>query len=377
MNDLNNVETPCLILDKSKLYKNCLLLRERCKNLNITLRPHVKTPKSIEIARIALDKKSGPITVSTLNEAEYFASSGFSDILYAVGIAPNKFSRVSYLQKKYNCKIRIILDSVEIAKLLSDFSNLNDEKFEVLIEIDCGESRGGIDPDDRALKDISLIFNVNKNIEFLGVMTHAGHSYNSDNKSEIKKIANHERDTALKAVKNLNEINQLCKIVSVGSTPTVLYASHLNGITECRCGIYMLWDLSQVSRKICKFEDIAISVLATVINHNHQKNRIIVDAGALALSKDISANKFMPYVGFGVVCEINSTKPLDGISINEVHQEHGTINLPSKKWFKNFPLGSVIRILPNHSCITCAGHDKYYVVENNNIIDIWERKNGW
>ena len=130
--NLEELNTPCLLLDKARLEKNCSLAREKCIELKTILRPHVKTPKSIEVAKIALDNKFGPITVSTLEEAKYFAASGFKDILYAVCIIPRKLSRLDFLQHKYNCVIRIVIDSILVAKAVVDYSNLHSTKFEIL-----------------------------------------------------------------------------------------------------------------------------------------------------------------------------------------------------------------------------------------------------
>ena len=149
--NLEELNTPCLVLDKTRLEKNCSLAREKCIKLNTILRPHVKTPKSIEVAKIALDNEIGPITVSTLEEAEYFAFSGFKDILYAVCIIPRKFGRLDFIQKKYNCVIRIVIDSILIAKAIVDYSKLHSTKFEIFIEIDCGEGRSGLDFEDKKL----------------------------------------------------------------------------------------------------------------------------------------------------------------------------------------------------------------------------------
>ena len=163
INNLEELETPCLILDKNILEKNCLRARQRCIQLNTILRPHVKTPKSIEVAKIALDQEIGPITVSTLQEAEYFASAGFKDILYAVSIIPRKLTRLNFIQQKYNCLVRLVLDSIFVAKAIVNFSNLNNAKFEILIEIDCGEGRSGIGFEDQKILEISKIFSNCKN----------------------------------------------------------------------------------------------------------------------------------------------------------------------------------------------------------------------
>ena len=376
VSNLEELNTPCLILDKTLLEKNCSLARKKCVELKTILRPHVKTPKSIEVAKIALDNEVGPITVSTLDEAEYFATSGFKDILYAVCIIPKKLARLDFLQKKHDCVIRIIIDSILVAKAIVDYSNSHSTKFETLIEIDCGEGRSGLYFEDKKVVEISKIFSECNKTNLVGVLTHAGHSYTTDNKVEILSIANKERDDALAAVKYFSNFNHNNPIISIGSTPTMLFASHLNDISEVRAGIYMFWDLAQASRGICEIEDIAVTVLASVIGHNHQKKKIIIDAGALALSKDISANKFMPEVGYGLVCDPNSGKYL-GLNISEIHQEHGAIDISNSDWFDNLPIGSLVRVLPNHSCLTCAGHSSYNVLENNMIIDNWRRTNGW
>jgi D-serine deaminase-like pyridoxal phosphate-dependent protein len=375
--NLEELDTPCLILDKSLLEKNCFKARKKCLELNTILRPHVKTPKSIEVAKIALDNQEGPITVSTLNEAEYFASAGFKDILYAVCIIPKKLKRLNFIQQKYSCMIRMVIDSVFVAQEILNYSKLHNANFEILIEIDCGEGRSGLFHQDQKIRDISRVFAENDQTNLIGVLTHAGHSYSTKDKNEILSISNIERAEALASIKNFSNFNKMSPVISVGSTPTMFLASNLDGISEIRAGIYMFWDLAQASRGICKIEEIAISVLASVIGHNHQRKRIIIDAGSLALSKDVSANNFMKEAGYGLVCNPDTGIPFDGLNVSEVHQEHGSIDLESTDWFENFPIGSLVRILPNHACLTCAAHEKYNVLENEQITESWSRTNGW
>ena len=375
--NLEELDTPCLILDKSLLEKNCFKARKKCLELNTILRPHVKTPKSIEIAKIALDNQEGPITVSTLNEAEYFASAGFKDILYAVCIIPKKLKRLNFIQQKYSCMIRMVIDSVFVAQEILNYSKLHNANFEILIEIDCGEGRSGLFHQDQKIRDISRVFAEYEQTNLIGVLTHAGHSYSTKDKNEILSISNIERAEALASIKNFSNFNKMSPVISVGSTPTMFLASNLDGISEIRAGIYMFWDLAQASRGICKIEEIAISVLASVIGHNHQRKRIIIDAGSLALSKDLSANNFMKEAGYGLVCNPDTGIPFDGLNVSEVHQEHGSIDLETIDWFDNFPIGSLVRILPNHACLTCAAHEKYNVLENEQITESWSRTNGW
>ena len=377
IDNLNELNTPTLILDKKILEKNCYKARKKCSELKTILRPHVKTPKSIEVAKIALGKDIGPITVSTLEEAEYFASSGFKDITYAVCIIPSKLNRLNYIQLKYNCIIRMVIDSVFVAKEIVNYSKLHHTNFEILIEIDCGEGRSGLNYQDKKIEEISKLFNLNIFTKLLGVLAHAGHSYSTKNKNEIISISKIEREEALASLKNFVNSKNQYPVISIGSTPTIFYAQDLKGITEVRAGIYMFWDLAQASRGICKIEDIALTVLASVIGHNQQKGKILIDAGALALSKDLSANKFMPEVGYGLVCDPHNVVPYNGLNISEVHQEHGSINIDNKRWFDELPIGSLVRILPNHACLTCAAYNKYNILEKGRIADIWSRTNGW
>ena len=208
-------------------------------------------------------------------------------------------------------------------------------------------------------------------------MTHAGHSYGTNDPGEVARIAAIERDAAVTAAAMICGAGVRCEIVSVGSTPTVLHAEHLDGVTEARAGIYMLWDLAQLSRNMCREDEIAVSVLASVIGHNRQGRTLILDAGALALSKDIGANKYLPGVGYGYVCDAHSLARLGSLAVDVVHQEHGTVAVDDEAWFERLPVGSLVRVLPNHACLTCAGYDVYQVMRGTAVVDRWARVNGW
>ena len=287
-----------------------------------------------------------------------------------------KLKEIKAIQEKYNCKIQIVIDSLVMSKIVLDYSLENKVPLDVMLEIDSGEGRGGLKPSKKNIKEISSMFLSNKKY-IKGVMTHAGHSYKTNDPKKICSIAEKERNEVLTAARIVRRLGHPCPVVSLGSTPTILFASNLDGVSEVRCGVYMFWDLAQASKNICTLEDIAVTVLATIIGHNKQKNKIIIDAGALALSKDISANQFMPKAGFGLICESQTGKPLGNLNISEVHQEHGSINIANNKYFDLLPIGSKVRILPNHTCITCAGHEQYNILEKNVITGTWARINGW
>ena len=359
-----DIETPALILDPDRLEANAARMRDHCAARGITLRPHVKTPKSVDVAKVATAGRMNTITVSTLAEAEHFAHAGFDDILYAVGITPNKFAHVARIAETGKT-IRLTLDSIEMAQAVAA-SPLDNP---VLIEVDCGEHRGGLPWDDPAALEIARCLGQ----QFAGIMAHAGHSYATDDLAEVARVAEAEVAAATGLADRLRSEGLTVGIVSVGSTPTVLHAPHLDGVTEVRAGIYLLCDLSQYGRNICRLDDIALTVLATVIGHNRKAGVLTVDAGALAMSKDIGANTYLPSAKYGWLCDAETLTPL-GASIDIVHQEHGTVTVTDPTLYDRLPIGSLVRILPGHACLTAAGgYSRFHLTDGR----IWDRIDGW
>ena len=273
--------TPALILDRERLSANAARMREKVRRLKVTLRPHVKTSKSIDILRILQGGDDLPITVSTLAEARYFFKRGVSDILYAVGIAPVKLPEVAILIGE-GCTPRLILDTLDAAAQVRAFTENEKVPIEVLIEIDSDGHRAGVASDDPLLIEIGEQLGP----LLVGVMTHAGASYECRTRDEFERMAEQERRETVEAAERLRAAGQKCPIVSVGSTPTVHYSSRLDGVTEVRAGVYAFGDLVQAELGTCTIEDIAIGVLTSVIGHNVRHGRVLVDAGFLALSRD-------------------------------------------------------------------------------------------
>lgn len=369
VDDLAGLETPCLLLDLDRLKRNIDRFNGIAANHGVTLRPHLKTLKSVEAARLAVGD-DGPVTVSTLAEAEHFAAAGYRDILYAVGMAPAKLGRVARIQAATGARILLVTDSARLAKAAAG------RGFSFLIEVDCGDQRGGLPADSDHLLVVAKAL-ADGGSEVAGVMTHAGHSYGSDDVQEIAAIAEVERQTAVAAAARLREAGYAAPIVSVGSTPTAAYAKDLTGVTELRAGVYMPFDLDQMSRGVCGPDDLALSVLGTVIGHNRAAGRILIDAGGLALSKDISAHGFMPRAGYGLAADAATGALLPDLAINAVSQEHGKIEVPDPVWFERLPVGAQVRVLPNHACFTAAAYPGYRLIEGGALVGSWNRVNGW
>jgi D-serine deaminase-like pyridoxal phosphate-dependent protein len=373
---LEGLETPCLLLDVDRLDRNCERMQARARALDVKLRPHLKTAKSVEVAARAVDG-SRSITVSTLKEAEYFARHGYADIVCATAIVPAKLAHAMRIQAATGCDLILVTDALATVHAAARFAAANKTAFSFLVEIDCGEHRSGLPPTDAAVVEIAQALEESPGLRFRGVLTHAGHSYGTSEPGEVAKIAAIERDAAVTAAARIRDAGTACDMVSVGSTPTALHADHLRGVTEVRAGIYMVWDLAQLSRNMCRMDEIAVSVLASVIGHNRQGRALILDAGALALSKDIGANKHLPGVGYGYVCDAHSLDRLGALAVDAVHQEHGTVTIDNESWFERLPVGSLVRVLPNHACLTCAGYEAYDVVRGASVVDRWARINGW
>ena len=371
--DFRDLKTPALLLDKRRLVANIERMAARAKSLGVALRPHMKTAKSAAVAGLALDRGARGIAVSTLAEAAYFLDHDIGDILYAVGLAPGKLDEIETLHRR-GADIKIVTDNMDAARAIAAHAGAH----EVLIEIDTGDGRLGLDPADPQLVEIARTIESTGRARVLGVMTHAGQSYDARDTGAMTHIAEGERAGAVAAAERLRAAGFACPMVSVGSTPTATYARDLTGATELRPGVYMFGDLFQAGIGSCKAEDIALSVLASVIGHRTKENAVIIDAGALALSKDRSTEKIAGGdMGFGQVCTLEG-RPMPGVTVAGVSQEHGRVSAQTPLDFARFPIGGKIRILPNHACITAAGHNHYHVLDGGvEIAARWDRCQGW
>ena len=374
--NLTSLETPALVLDRAKLAANCARMRDRMQRFGVTLRQHVKTGKSLEVAKLAYAGKTGPITVSTLKEAEFFFANGFTDILYAVGIVPNKFGRAAAL-KRAGCDLKVTLDSAEAARAFRSFCEQEKLVIPAFIEIDTDDHRAGVHPESAMLLETGGVLHGANLLG--GVLTHAGNSYKSKNEDEIRDWARREREGIVRAATRLREAGYTVPTVSVGSTPTVLYGESFDGITEVRAGVYVFFDLVMAGLGICDVNDIAISVAASVIGHQAEKGWVVTDGGWMAMSRDRGTAKQAVDQGYGLVCDARGVPQPDLIVI-DANQEHGIVGSRSGRKLLpgDFPVGTLLRVLPNHACATGAQHSRYHVVAGSDHIEnTWERFNGW
>lgn len=375
---LHAIETPALLLETAKLDRNVARLRQHLAAFEVVFRPHVKSAKSVDVARRLFPTGVGPITVSTLAEADYFAGAGFTDITYAVGLAPEKIGRTRALVRA-GVDLAVLIDSADQADALAAAAADSGAMPAVLIEIDCDGHRGGVLPDDPALVAIADRLK-GAGIEVRGVLTHAGESYAARGGIGLEEAAEGERAAAVAAADLLRRNGHAAPVVSVGSTPTAHFVRNLDGVTEVRAGVFMFFDLVMHGIGVCATDDIALSVLATVIGHRPEKGWILIDAGWMAMSRDRGTQKHPVDQGYGMVCDLDGT-PWPDLIVADASQEHGiiTVRQGSGAALPDLPVGARVRILPNHACATSAQHDGYRVLDgtNDKVTAIWPRMRGW
>lgn len=371
--NLETIPTPALVLDVERVRRNAEKIGQRVSEIGARLRPHVKTHKCIEVARIQTNGHSGALTVSTLAEARAFAASGFSDITYAVPIEPGKFDAAIELAK--TCpRLNLLTDDAEIPTLLNEAARRAGVILHLFLKVDCGYHRCGVEPDSDEALSIPRRVDTSSNLSFAGILTHAGHSYHHQNFNERLAVARHERDCMVELAGRLRDSGIEVPTVSIGSTPTITIVDHLEGIDEARPGNYIFFDAFQAAIGSCRLEDCALTVLAAVVHRDSKRNKLVIDAGAIALSKDRGAVDFEQACGYGRLLDLEGNDL--GLTITSLSQEHGEV-MSQDINLGNLGVGSRVRVLANHSCLSAAQHTHYHVLEDGKIVDRWEIQRGW
>ncbi|MFJ6131604.1 alanine racemase [Janibacter terrae] len=371
-------DTPFARVDRAKVERNIARLQAHLDNLGVNWRPHVKTSKALEPTAMIFDGGTGPITVSTLAEAEFFADAGYTDILYAVGIAPGKLERVARLRRR-GVDMVILLDTVAQAGAVADFVAGHGESLPALIEIDTDGHRGGVRPDDPQLLEVARVL-ADGGAEVRGVMAHAGGSYFATTPQDQRDAAEEERRATVDAAERLRAAGHAAPVVSVGSTPTAHAATDLTGVTEVRAGNVVFFDLVMAGIGVCAVDDLALSVVATVIGRGPDDASILTDAGWMATSSDrgTAAQAVDQHLGLVTTDE---GEVLPDLLMVGASQEHGVLAIrPGVECeLPDLPVGTRVRILPVHACATASQHDHYEVVagEGQPFSERWERCRGW
>ena len=372
--NLETIKTPSLIVDFQRLKRNAENISARAKELNVAFRPHVKTHRCAEIARIQTENTFGGIMVSTLAEAHFFAEKGFSDITYGVPLERGKFSEAVEIAKSIE-RFAVLTTDADSVSELNETARRENARINVFLKVDVGYHRCGVEPHTTEAFEIPQKIADASNLDFAGILTHAGHSYHADTHEKLLAVAHEERDKMRVLAEELRAKGLEVPCVSVGSTPTFSAIDNLDGVTEFRAGNYIFFDAFQATLGSCSFSDCALTVLAAIVHRDTARQKIVVDAGAVALSKDRGAVEFDANCGYGRVYDLNGEDL--NLRIGSLSQEHGEIWVEDEATFNNLKVGDRVRVLANHSCLTALQHAHYHILDGNKIVDRWEINRGW
>jgi D-serine deaminase-like pyridoxal phosphate-dependent protein len=375
---LSEITTPALVLDADVMDRNISRAADRALALGIPMRPHIKTPKCLQVADRLLERAARGLTVSTLREAAALVSHGVTDLFYAVELAPQKASFVAALQRR-GADIKCLVDSIDAAREIERQAPAG-VRIPFLVALDTDGYRGGLAPDDPELLSLAKYLDRSPKMAFVGLMAYAGASYHLEGAPAKGALAETQCAAAFDVKSRLARAGIETPIVSIGSTPAWMNASRLDGASELRGGIYVFQDLFQAGAGHCRVEDIALTVLATVISVQPRRNRFLIDAGGLALSKDRSTAGRPFDAGYGLLASLQGGTPIDDLYVQSVHQEHGVVTSRSGAPvdLSAYKPGTLLRVLPNHSDMTAAAYEEYYVVRSGTTVcDRWSRFNGW
>ena len=370
------LKTPVALVDLDKLEANTARMSERMHSLGVKLRPHVKTHKCIEAARFQVRGHFGGITVSTLAEARYFGRAGFGNITYAVPIAAARLKEAVEVANPLD-ELNLLIDHEATLEAMEALARAEGVTFSAYLKVDCGYHRAGVDPESDDAMQLALRLHRSSHVEARGLLTHAGHSYLGKTPAEVRAVARQESSVMARFAHKLDSAGARPAEVSIGSTPTMSVVDSLPGISEVRPGNYAFYDRFQAAIGSCSYDDVAFSVLVSVIGHYPERNEILIDGGALAFSKDEGPTQIDPDCGFGAIVSPDGRRVLDGLRVTSLSQEHGKIRGSGAMSVEQFPVGTKLRILPNHSCLSAALFDRYHVTRGDEVIEEWRPVRGW
>jgi len=347
---IEDLPTPAVLVDLDVLERNISRQAVRAKSAGVRLRPHAKTHKCPEIARLQLGAGAAGISLAKTSEAEVFADTGFEDIFIAYPVVGlGKAERLLALSDRL--RLAVGVDSVEGALLLSGPFAAAGRRLDVLLKIDCGYHRVGVLPEN-ALAIAERLAEL-PGIRLRGLFTHAGHVYQAKTPEDVAEIGKQEGEILASTAVALEQAGLPIEEVSVGSTPSARHAMRIAGVTECRPGNYVFHDGSQVALGTCGPEDCAMTILATVVSVP-ASDRAVADAGSKTLSQDSLRPR--PN-GHGLILGTQSR-------LQSLSEEHGVARVEDGDSFR---VGERIRILPNHACVVSNLHDRLYGIRANRV----------
>ena len=352
---LSDIPTPAVLVESSRLARNLDRMQQAASARGLRLRPHAKTHKSPRIAAMQIRRGAVGICCAKVGEAEVFAGAGIEDIRIPYPLHPVNADRVFALADRV--RLSFIVDDPAIAEAWSERARQRGRKLSVLVKVDVGFHRCGIDPAAASAPATVRTVAALPGLDFRGLLSHAGHAYSATTDEELARIASFEagllRDLAQRS-------GVECAEISVGSTPTARFSVKENGLTELRPGNYAYFDRTQVGLGAATFDDCALTVLARVVTTH--PGRLILDCGSKTLSSDLTRGA----AGHGVVLRsIDTAVPDESLVIERLSEEHAVVATQSPS---RLGPGDLVRVVPNHSCVVSNLVDQVWIVEGNDVV---------
>lgn len=343
---MSSTTSATLWLDAAKAKANIRFMADKAAKHGLRLRPHLKTPQSIDVARWYREVGVTGVTVSSIAMAEYFASDGWDDITLAIPLNVRELPRIMALAARI--RLNLVVDSEAAVDLIPD----SRFPISVFIKIDAGYHRTGI-PAEHLDQIEALVNNIRNSprLDFGGFLTHAGHSYSCRSHSDIRAL--HQEQ-----LRQLQPLNRFGGIVSIGDTPTCTVADDFSGIGEIRPGNFIYYDMKMVQISACEPDRISVCMVAPVISVHPDRNEVILHGGSVHFSKD-SMTQADGSVSYGQVVRLTETgwdDVVDGAFLRSLCQEHGFVTGPPD-FIRSLKIGDLVGVLPVHSCLTadCMG----------------------
>jgi D-serine deaminase-like pyridoxal phosphate-dependent protein len=352
-----------VLVESTRLQHNIDRMQGAANSGGRRLRPHIKTHKSIALARRQLAAGAVGICCAKLGEAEVFAAEGFEDIRVAYPLNPVNVDRVVALLD--HTRLSFIVDHADVAREWSEALRGARRAVDVLVKVDVGLHRCGIDPDapDAAafVTDVAVMPGFN----FRGLLSHAGHAYGAASGAEAAQMARQEADALTSLARRVKERGVAVEEISVGATPTARFSAHADGVTELRPGNYIYYDRMQVALGSASWEDCALTVLARVVT-THAPDRIILDCGSKTLSSDVVRGPGSQ-PGYGVVLQgLHASEPDESLVIERLSEEHATVKTTVPSALRP---GDRVRVVPNHSCVVSNLVDHVWLVNGEEVLE--------
>ena len=361
---LSDLPTPQVLVDRSRLFSNIDRVQQLANSAGVTLRPHAKTHKSPVIAKWQIEKGAVGICCAKVGEAEVFVEAGIADIRLPYPVNPINAPRIIALMD--HATISIIVDHLAVARGWSDAMERAGRRLDVLVKVDVGFHRCGIDPHGDALGFVRAVASL-PGLRLRGLLSHAGHGYHAASEEELAGVARQEAATLTALRERAAAAGIALEDISVGATPTLRYSVREKGITELRPGNYVYFDRTQVALGAATIDDCALTVLATVVSRPAE-DRIILDCGSKTLTSD-QARGITKAAGYGAVLAGEGETPRrvdEALTIERLSEEHATVRVTGGTKLEP---GDRVRVLPNHSCTVSNLVDVVRLVEGDRVID--------